>query len=203
MAKKESEKGSKGQGGRKKVRRRPVTARLAGRAGKEKGFLPFKLPEWNTQADVVIVGYGAAGANAAIAVHDAGAEALILEKMPIAGGNSGVSAGAMLIPENLADAVQYYRALSFGTVDEDLTRGFAEAMVGIPEMLSQLGAEFTILRKDPAYFPTLLSSNIRRIQFNPTGLMGFKFLSGLVEKRRIKTMFKIPVKGLIQIPETK
>jgi len=203
MAKKESKKGSKDQGVREKVAKRPGTGRLSGRTGKGKGFLPFKLPEWDVQADVVIVGYGAAGANAAIAAHDAGAEVLILEKMPIAGGNSGVSAGAMLIPENLADAIHYYRALSFGTVDEDLIRGFAEAMVGIPELLTTLGAEFTVLRKDPPYFPALLSSKIRRIQFNPTGLMGFKFLSDLVEKRRIKTMFKIQVQALVQIPGTK
>jgi hypothetical protein len=47
MAKKESKKGSKDQGVREKVARRPDTGRLAGRTGKEKGFLPFKLPEWN------------------------------------------------------------------------------------------------------------------------------------------------------------
>jgi len=203
MAKKESRKGSGKKGARKEIAGSPGAGRLAGRTGGEKAISQFKVPKWNYQADVVIVGYGAAGANAAIAVHDAGAEVLILEKMPIAGGNSGVSAGAMLIPENLADAIPYYRALSFGTVDEDLIRGFAEAMVGIPDLLTRLGAEFTILRRDPPYFPTLLNSHVRRIQFNPTGLAGFKFLSDLVEKRGIKIMFKTPVKALIQTPKAK
>jgi 3-oxosteroid 1-dehydrogenase len=36
--------------------------------------------KWSEEADVVIVGYGGAGAVAAITAHDAGAKALILEK---------------------------------------------------------------------------------------------------------------------------
>ena len=35
---------------------------------------------WTEEADVVVVGYGGAGAVTAIAAHDAGAEVLILEK---------------------------------------------------------------------------------------------------------------------------
>jgi succinate dehydrogenase/fumarate reductase flavoprotein subunit len=84
------------------------------------------------ETDVLIVGYGAAGANAAIAAHDAGARALIIEKLGFPGGNSGVCAGAMVIPETIEEAVRYYRALSFGTVDEEMIRTFAEEMVGIP-----------------------------------------------------------------------
>jgi len=39
------------------------------------------LPDkWDFEADVVIVGYGGAGAVAAITAHDAGAKILILEK---------------------------------------------------------------------------------------------------------------------------
>jgi succinate dehydrogenase/fumarate reductase flavoprotein subunit len=201
MARKEYRKGSRNQGVRKRAAVEPARGRSAERLGE--GILPFKFAEWNTEADVVIIGYGAAGANAAIAAHDAGAKALLLEKMPTPGGNSGVSAGAMVIPESLTDALQYYRALSFGTADEELTRGFAEAMVGIPELLTRLGAEFSILRKEPPYFPALLGSKVRRIQFNPTGLRGFEFLSNLVEKRGINIMFCTPAKALIQNPETK
>lgn len=203
MAKKEGGKSSRNKRSSKGVARRVGMVSLPKRTGGKRGTRKFKVPQWNDQTDVVVVGYGAAGANAAIAAHDAGAEVLILEKMAIAGGNSGVCAGAMLCPENLADAIQYYRALSFGTVDEDLIHGFAEAMVGIPDLLKSLGAEFNVLRKDPPYFPTLLNANVRRIQFNPTGPAGFKFLSEQVEKRGIRIMFKTPAKTLMQIPETK
>jgi len=155
------------------------------------------------ETDVLIVGYGAAGANAAIAAHDAGAKALVIEKMGFPGGNSGVCAGAMLIPENLEEAIRYYRALSFGTVDEEMIRAFAEAMVGIPRLLTQLGAEFKVRRKEPGYFPALLGGQIQRIQFNPTGEGGFRFLQDLVEGRKISTLMDTRARGLIQDPQTR
>ncbi len=38
--------------------------------------------QWDEEAEVVVVGYGGAGAVAAIAAHDAGAKVLVLEKQP-------------------------------------------------------------------------------------------------------------------------
>src|SRR5512136_1167861 len=38
--------------------------------------------KWIEEADVVVVGFGGAGASAAVAAHDAGAKVLILEKQP-------------------------------------------------------------------------------------------------------------------------
>ena len=43
---------------------------------------PGRAPRWDKEADVVIVGSGFAGLSAAIAAKDAGAHAIILEKMP-------------------------------------------------------------------------------------------------------------------------
>jgi fumarate reductase flavoprotein subunit len=45
--------------------------------------------------DVVVVGAGAAGMTAAITAHDLGVKVILLEKQPIPGGNSGLSAGGM------------------------------------------------------------------------------------------------------------
>jgi len=155
------------------------------------------------ETDVLIVGYGAAGANAAIAAHDAGARVLIIEKMGVPGGNSGVCAGAMLIPESIEDAIRYYRALSFGTVDEKMIRAFAEAIAGIPRLLNELGAEFTVRRKEPPYFPSLLDARVQRIQFSPTGLEGFRFLENLVQGRGIEVLFHTRATALIQDPQTR
>lgn len=47
------------------------------------------------QADVVVVGAGAAGMTAAITAHDLGAKVMLLEKQPITGGNSQLAAGGM------------------------------------------------------------------------------------------------------------
>jgi glycine/D-amino acid oxidase-like deaminating enzyme len=43
---------------------------------------------WHEAADVVVVGYGYAGAVAALEAHDAGADVLLIEKMPDAASRS-------------------------------------------------------------------------------------------------------------------
>lgn len=115
----------------------------------------------------------------------------------------GVCAGAMLIPANIKEAVAYYRALSFGTVDEDIVRVFAEAMVGIPDLLTHLGAEFEIQQGAPSYFPTLLPGNLQRIQFRPTGKGGFQFLNDLVRGKGIEVLLNTSALKLIQDSQTR
>jgi succinate dehydrogenase/fumarate reductase flavoprotein subunit len=154
--------------------------------------------EVENETDVLIVGYGAAGANAALAAYKAGARVMIMEKLGYPGGNSGVCAGAMLIPDNVEEAVRYYRALSFGTVDEEMIRVFSEAMVGIPRLLTDLGAEFKVQQILPTYFPTLLSGKLKRIQFSPTGQGGFHFLENLVRERKIQVYMNTEARELIQ-----
>ena len=56
---------------------------------------PARMDPKVDTADVVVVGAGAAGYTAAISAHDAGAKVILLEKQPITGGNSMVSAGGM------------------------------------------------------------------------------------------------------------
>ncbi len=48
---------------------------------------------WDRETDVLIVGYGGAGAVAAIAARDAGAEVIVLEKREVAGGSTAISGG--------------------------------------------------------------------------------------------------------------
>jgi succinate dehydrogenase/fumarate reductase flavoprotein subunit len=182
----------------------------AGRGGAAKrlvsqseGLAGSIFPKGDYETDVLIVGYGAAGANAAIAAHDAGARVLIIEKMGFPGGNSGVCAGAMLIPESIEEAIRYYRALSFGTADEEMIRAFAEAMVGIPRLLTGLGAEFRVRRTEPAYFPSLLSGRVQRIQFSPTGAEGFRFLQNLVQGRKVEVLMDTRGMVLIQHRQTR
>ncbi len=47
------------------------------------------------KTDIIVIGSGAAGMTAAITAHDGGAKVIILEKQPITGGNSALSAGGM------------------------------------------------------------------------------------------------------------
>ncbi len=86
----------------------------------------------------MVVGYGGAGACAASAAHDAGAMVLILEKAPVSGGNSAVAAGFMKIPSDVPNAMEYYRALTRGTVDEESLYALAKAMVGLSVQYTEL-----------------------------------------------------------------
>lgn len=150
--------------------------------------------------DVLVIGFGAAGANAAIAAYDAGAKVAILEKMATGGGNSALCAGGMLVPATLDEAISYYRGLSCGTADEETIRGFAEAMVEVPELLSDLGIEFAAQPDARASYPSLAKSRLRQIHVSPTGQNGFKLLRQRVEERGIEVMYNTQVKKLLQRP---
>ena len=99
--------------------------------------LPAK---WDRTADVVILGYGGAGASAAITAHDAGAKVMIFEKCATGGGNTAVSSGGMMIPNNEERAFTYLKkTYSFANseIDEPQLRAFvAEAMKSKDFLLS-------------------------------------------------------------------
>jgi fumarate reductase flavoprotein subunit len=52
-------------------------------------------PKLEDTTDVVVIGSGGAGLSAAITVHDLGAQVIVLEKQPLTGGNTMLSAGGM------------------------------------------------------------------------------------------------------------
>ncbi|MFH1031680.1 MAG: FAD-binding protein [Chloroflexota bacterium] len=68
---------------------------------------------WHEETDLIVVGYGCAGAVAALTAYDAGMEALILEKQESDNHitNSYMSAGAFISPSNAKQAEQYMRYL--------------------------------------------------------------------------------------------
>jgi succinate dehydrogenase/fumarate reductase flavoprotein subunit len=86
---------------------------------------------WDETTDVVVVGTGAAGLTAAIRAADAGARVLVVEKMPVVGGSTSVSAGLVWVPLNhhqaeagvedsRDDALAYVRRLSGRVSDPEL-----------------------------------------------------------------------------------
>lgn len=88
--------------------------------------------------DVVVVGYGAAGAAAAIAAHDAGAHVLLLEKMPYPGGLSVVSAGGARIAYDAQAALAYLVATCGGRTPEPVLRRLALGMAALPDWMASL-----------------------------------------------------------------
>ena len=110
--------------------------------------------QWDTEADVVIVGFGCAGGGAAVSAADAGASVLVLESMPIPGGTSRVSGGALWVPANplmkkqgIPDSIeegrQYMLKGNDGQVDEELIDAYLENGPKVVEyLMSNLGLEF-------------------------------------------------------------
>lgn len=77
------------------------------------------VPQWDDEADVVVIGFGAAGACAAIGAAEAGASVMLFERNSGSGGASGLSGGEIYIGGGGGTDVQ--RANGF----DDSTQDFA------------------------------------------------------------------------------
>ncbi|WP_066557199.1 FAD-binding protein [Croceicoccus bisphenolivorans] len=66
---------------------------------------------WDGEADILVIGSGAAASTAAITAHDLGASVMMLEKSPVLGGTTAKSGGGFWIANN-------FRMREKGLVDE-------------------------------------------------------------------------------------
>jgi succinate dehydrogenase/fumarate reductase flavoprotein subunit len=103
------------------------------------------LPEkWDMEADVVVVGFGAAGAATAITAHELGADVIMLEKAPEGqeGGNTRVAAQGYLNTSSVEDAITYLTALCGPyTVPDEMVRVWAEEMGKNNEWVTSIGGD--------------------------------------------------------------
>lgn len=99
------------------------------------------MQQFDEAFDVVVVGYGFAGGTAAIESHDAGADVLIIEKMPDAGGISMVSGGAVRCAESAADAFGYLKATCGGRTPDDVVRTLADGMATAHDYVKNLASQ--------------------------------------------------------------
>ena len=95
---------------------------------------------WNDEADVVVVGYGGAGATAAISAHDAGASVIVMEK-DSGGGNTRLATNAFVCPINNGAAREHLRILSAGTITEKIIDVFLNWSAKNTEFIKELGGE--------------------------------------------------------------
>lgn len=130
--------------------------------------------KWSHEADVVILGFGGAGACAAIEAHDAGAKVLILEKQPQKThySNTRMSGGIFHSPNpsgNKDALTQYAKAMFSGEnlpwklegeqpdVSDELARAWAEHSPNNIAFLKKLDPEFNgvpMSRFSGAAFPS-------------------------------------------------
>jgi len=170
------------------------------------------VKHWDKEADVVIVGYGGAGAVAAITACDAGAKVLVLEKAPIEGGGCTRMAGgqaAFTEPEVAAGAAEYLYTGSFGTTPMDVCQAWAQEIANNDDWLTQMGIKWMKMGVRTGYknnadfqnFPG--ADSLRLLAINGGGQAFFKAVDQHVKKRGIEVLFDTPGTDLIQDPATK
>jgi len=173
---------------------------------------------WDDEADVVVVGFGYAGAMTAVAAHDAGATVAILEKMLDPGGISVCSAGGLRIAADADQAFQYLHATNAGTTPDDVLRRLAQGMTELPDMARELAAvngAVVGVRESPANYPLPgyetfgfvyiddlpgfdASSVFPQVRGSPQGARLFKVMLDNVAKRGISVRLATPARRLVQ-----
>jgi succinate dehydrogenase/fumarate reductase flavoprotein subunit len=89
--------------------------------------------------DVVVVGFGFAGAIAAINAAERGGKVLLVEKSPVPGGLSICSYGAVRSARDPHKAFQYLQATNDGRTPDDVLRALAQGMCEVEPYVRKLG----------------------------------------------------------------
>lgn len=166
--------------------------------------------KWDKEADVVVIGYGGAGAVAAVTVGEEGGTVIVLEKAPQPGGNTISSSGAMRVPDHAEKAAQYIKGVSLGSVDGETAAVYAETWVEMVPWFERHGARLVFLERVPTRWNFPGVDAFKQIAFveTPDSKMGcgrdlFAFLDGVVRKLDVEVLLSTPAKRLIQNPATK
>ncbi len=169
--------------------------------------LPSSIPDtWDIEADVVVVGFGAAGAAAAITAHDLGAEVIILEKVPEGqeGGNTRVAGQGYLNTSSVAKAIDYLTALCGPyTVPDEMVRVWAEEMCLNNDWVASIGGDPQEHQHQPVgiEFPDLPGADcVHKFHDGPTyGYSNtWKLFEQKVKERPIRILYEAPGQALIQ-----
>jgi len=167
--------------------------------------------DWNAEYDVVVIGYGAAGATAAVSAVDAGAEkVLILEKAPLGheGGNSRYAAQLVLAPKDRESALTYYKLLrgKFDNQTDEIVEGLVDGLLSNRAWFDAHGASYV----DYPFveYPEFEGSDCAvTVLINGKTWSGeyYKFLQNLVKghEDKIDVWYETPGVQLIQDKATK
>jgi succinate dehydrogenase/fumarate reductase flavoprotein subunit len=165
--------------------------------------------------DVAIVGYGGAGASAAIAAHDAGASVIVLEKMRDGGGSTRISSGTLRAIADVEKATSHFVQLTAGLTPPSMMRVYTDGAVELPGFLESLGGtlqpyhvatqrlfpKINVTTGFPGY--TDAEGVGVRLRIIPNGPQGggealWHLLHGAVEQRGIRILYDCAGRKLIR-----
>ena len=168
-------------------------------------MLAAKNNSWDNKADIVIIGYGLAGAVAAITAHDRGTSVVIVEKQDADShcSFSSISGGIILSPSDAGGATDHMVALcqvdgSAGYwTDLDIIQTWAEYTVQNKDWLQNLGGNVKFYAK-AAEYPQLPGANSMEIwQYHGRGLQMMQFMYDQVKSRQIKVLYQTSAQRLL------
>ncbi len=187
-----------------------------------------EIESWDREVDFLVVGFGLAGASAAVEAHDIDPQAdiLVLEKMPesLAGGNSIASGQTFLVPSESAvptlKTYLYNCNLPNPIPDEYLTwlcQGFASQLPWIESIAASVGYEAGYVGGGPLRWGSMVvefdtfegsifdgcSAHLRakNSSFENGGV--WRCFAKAVQSRGIEVLYETPAISLIQDPFTR
>ncbi len=100
------------------------------------------MVRWDDEADLLVVGYGGAGAATAIAAADLGADVLVLEKQPEGRHtpSTKIGGGALMTVTDADKAALYLDRCAAGMVPAEVSRAWAERAAGVMDWVSSICA---------------------------------------------------------------
>ncbi|MGZ5166714.1 MAG: FAD-dependent oxidoreductase [Burkholderiales bacterium] len=167
---------------------------------------PWLPKNWDREADVVVVGFGGAGAAASITAQGLGAKVLMLEKAPEGeeGGNTRVAGQGYLHISDVDKAVTYLDALCRrNPVPERMVRVWAEEIGRNNGWVSSIGGDPQEHQHQPEgiEFPDLPGADCVH-KFHNGDVLGYsntwKFFESAVKRRPIDILYETPGRELIQ-----
>ncbi|MFH1169301.1 MAG: FAD-dependent oxidoreductase [Chloroflexota bacterium] len=159
---------------------------------------------WHKTADVVVIGYGMAGAVAAITASDGGASVLVLEKQDPEShcSCSSLSAGLVLCPSDVDAAAEYMTALcqadeGLSWTDGDIIRAWAEYTAQNRNWLEELGGNISFYCQAAEYPHLPGADSIQVWHYQGSGLRMMQFLYQQVSARRMEVLYRAPARRLL------
>ena len=165
---------------------------------------------WDTEADVVVVGFGAAGSTCAIEARAAGSTVCVLEKAPSehAGGNSRVSGQIWFKNNDVERSKVYLRSLCGDRpIPEPIVHAWAVETSRNSEWIGHLGGQYALMdyHHEPE-FPELEGSDCYGGYLHIAPTWGhsrlYSLLSRVAVERGAEVLYETRAARLITDPNT-
>lgn len=162
---------------------------------------------WDREAEIVICGYGGAGAVAAITAKDAGADVLVVEKQP-ADTDSKINHSpstrlcfsAMMCFKTEEGAADYLKAASRGATPDDVIASWSKYAVGTADFFESIGGEMKNNGDATTEYPLELfpeGANYDQYVFPGQGPEMWEVLENACNDRGIEVIWETPAMRLI------